>query len=89
MYNGNVYTTNAGVVAAKALLNIIASTSNAKFMGVNLSKFYLNNILKRSEYMRALIKMIFDKIIEEYNLRLHIQQEYILAQINKGIYGLT
>ena len=51
-YPGEVSTKTADLPTAKILFNHVLSTPGAKFMGLDIKDFYLNNPMKRYEYTR-------------------------------------
>ena len=68
-YPGEVATPTADLLVAKILFNSTISTPGAKFMTMDISKFYLNSPLLRPEYIRLKISDIPEEIIKEYHLR--------------------
>ena len=50
-YPSDVSTKTADLTTAKLLFNSVISMPNAKFMGIDLKKFYLNTPMERYEYM--------------------------------------
>ena len=78
------------MLVANILFNSVVSTRNAKFMTMNISKFYLMTPLKRQEYIHISIKDIPNKIINEYKLRdISDINGSVYIQDNRGMYGLT
>jgi hypothetical protein len=67
-YPGEVSTKTAGLTTIKLLLNSVVSKPTAKFMTADVNNFYLNTPLERPEYMRILVKLIPQEIIDDYNL---------------------
>ena len=77
------------MLVAELLFNNVISTKGAKFMTLDISKFYLLMPLKRPEYIRMKLADIPEEIIVEYKLRSKATPDgsiYIVA--NKGMYGL-
>lgn len=87
-YPGEVSTKTADLTTAKILFNHVLSTPNAKFMGIDIKDFYLNNPMDRYEYMRVPINQIPPKIMELYNLQPLIHNGAVYVEITKGMYGL-
>ena len=54
------------MLVAKLLFNSVVFTRNAKFMTMDISKFYLMTPLKRPEYIFISIKDIPYDIINKY-----------------------
>ena len=88
-YPGAVTTKTSDLITAKILLNSVVSTPNAKFMGIDIKDFYLNNVLPRLECARIPIAVIPQEIIELYKLEELVDQDgYVYIEIAKGMYGL-
>ena len=82
-YPGNISTDTADTTTANILFNSVLSTKNVRFLGLDIKYFYLNNDMKRFEYM----KMTMD-IIKQYNITEKAQKGYFYIEIRKGMYGL-
>jgi len=54
----------------------------------DIENFYLNNVMKRKEYMRIPIGDIPQTIIDQYNLLPLVSNGYVYVEIGKGMYGL-
>ena len=90
-YRGNTYTPTADLTTAKLLINSILSTPGAKFLGLDLSNFYLISPFadpSQYEYMWIPAWVIPKDIMEEYNLKTKIKNGKTLAEIRTGMYGL-
>ena len=87
-YPGHVSTPTVDVSTVKCHLNSVISTPMARYMTVDLKDFYLNTPLDCFEYMRIPIMAIPPDIMAQYNLAALVQDGYIMAEIQKGIYGL-
>ena len=81
-------TRTADLITAKLLFNSTISTEGAKFMGIDIKDFYLNNKMKRFEYMKIPMSMLPDDIIGQYNLKDIEVNGYVYVEIRKGMYGL-
>ena len=66
-YPGAVTTKTSDLITAKILLNSVVSTPNAKFMGIDIKDFYLNNVLPRLEYARMPLAVIPQEITNSKN----------------------
>ena len=87
-YPGEKYTPNVELTTIKILLNSVISTPDAKFMSIDVKDFYLCTPLKQYEYMWVPETMLPAEIIDEYNLQPLIENNRILAEIIKSMYGL-
>ena len=55
----------------------------------DIKNFYLNNPLKRYEYLRLRLSDLPDEIIEEYKLNEKAKPEgMVFLEVRKGMYGL-
>jgi hypothetical protein len=61
---------------------------NAKILTTDLKDFYLGTPMARYEYMRVLIHMIPDTIMDLYKLHNLVHNGHVYAEIRKGMYGL-
>ena len=88
-YPGAVSTPTAEMLVAKILFNSFISTTNAKFMTIDISNFYLNSLLPHPEYVKIKISNIPEEIINEYKLRDKVTPHgYVYIMATKGMYSL-
>ena len=87
-YPFDVSTKTAGLVTAKIIINSTISTPGARFVGLDIKDFYLNNSMERHEYIRIPLSAIPQAIIDQYNLLLIAHNGYVYVEIWKGMYGL-
>ena len=87
-YSGHTYTPNADLTTTKILFNSVISTDKARFMTIDIANFYLNSELDTYEYMLIPVKMIPQDIFDEYKLQDKVHKGHVLAEIQKGMYGL-
>ena len=87
-YPYEVRTKTADLTTSKIIINSTISTPGARFMGIDIKDFYLNNPMGRYEYMRIPISQIPQKIIDLYNLTPLIHNGAVYVEIRKGMYGL-
>jgi len=57
-------------------------------MMVDIKNFYLNTPLDRYEYMRILLALILQHMIDQYDLASRAKGGLVYCEIQKGIYGL-
>ena len=88
-YPGDVGTPTADMLLAKIIFNSVISTKGAKFMTADISNFYLNTPLPRSEYVKLSLTVIPQEVIDEYSLQDKATKDgHVYIKINKGMYGL-
>jgi hypothetical protein len=68
-YPGDCRTPTADLLTVKLLLNSVISTSNAKFMTLDLKDFYLVTPMICYEYFRMKLELFSQDIIDEYDLK--------------------
>ena len=73
---------------AKILFNSVISTPGARFIALDLKNFYSKTPLPEPRYMKMNIDILLDEIIEKYNLRKTVQNEYVYFKIKMGMYRL-
>lgn len=89
-YPRETATPTTDLTTSKVLFNSIVSTKNAKFLTMDINKFYLNTPLDIFEYLQMHISQIPDEIIEEYSLKTLVNDKgYVYIQAEKGMYGLA
>ena len=65
---GDIGALIAHVETAKALLNIISSRKNAKFMILHTDNFYIMTPMKDCECLRKKLSTMSEQIIKEHNM---------------------
>jgi hypothetical protein len=88
VYPGNKTTKTADISTCKLMFNSVISTPNGRFMTIDLKDFFLCSDLVDYEYVRIPRHMLPDAIISLYNLEPLISNDYVYAQVRKGMYGL-
>ena len=68
-FQGDTSTETAGLETAKMVFNSVISTSEAKFMTIDISNIYLNTPLQEYQYMCFNINMIPQEVINHYGLQ--------------------
>ena len=87
-YPHDASTKTADLTTVKLLINSVLSTPGARFITGDLKDFYLGTPMPDPEYMRIHTRMIPDELLDELELRPLIQNDHVLVEINKGMYGL-
>ena len=83
-------TPTTDLLTIKLLLRSVISTTNAKFMTLDIKTFYLNTSLARYKYTRLKMTYLPEDLIEEYKLCNKVTNNcYVYVEVRKGIYGLT
>ena len=67
-YPGDVSAPTADMLTAKIMANSVISDPDARWLGLDLKKFYLNNVLKWFEYARIPYRLIPIEIITQYKI---------------------
>ena len=87
-YPYEVSTPTADMTTAKLVMNSTISTPGATFHCFDISNFYLNTPMERSEYMRIPTWAIPECIMKQYKLADLVHNNSVLVEIRKGMYGL-
>jgi hypothetical protein len=67
----------------------VVSTPGAHFCSADVTNFYLNMPMERHEFVCMLFTLIPEEIIQEYGLHTLVDHKgFVLARIEKGMYGL-
>ena len=86
--NGDVGTLTAHLETVRLLFNSVLSRPGAKFMTLDLAKFYLMTLMKDYEYLRIKLKDMPQETIDEYNLHSLAHDGWVCVEIRQGAYGL-
>ena len=70
------------------MFNSVISTPEGRFMTLDLKDFYLCSDLIDYEYVRIPRHMLPPAIIQLYKLEPLIVNDYVYAEVRKGMYGL-
>jgi hypothetical protein len=87
-YPGDKSTRIAGLTTAKILINSFISTLGAKFLVIDIKKFYLKTLLGRFEYMVINLSSLPQETSDKYDLIELAQDGKVYIEIQKGMYGL-
>jgi hypothetical protein len=88
-YPGDKSTRTAGLTTAKILINSVISNLGAKFLVIDIKKFYLNTPLGRFEYMFINLSSLPQETIDKYDLLNLAQDGKVYIEIQKGMYGFV
>jgi len=87
-YPSELTTRTADLTTSKILWNSVLSTEGAKFMGIDISNFYLGTTMDRYEYMKMPLALFPDHIVKQYNLGEKAKNGVVYLEMRKAIYGL-
>jgi hypothetical protein len=87
-YPGDKSIRTAGLTTAKILINSVISTMGAKFLVIDIKKFYLNTPLGRFECMVINLSSLPQETIDKYDLLNLAQDGKVYIEIQKGMYRL-
>jgi hypothetical protein len=88
-YSGDVATFTADITTFKILINSTLSTKDAAMMIMDINKYNLGTPLPRYEYMRLLLSLFPEEIVDKYNLKALAVNGWVFVEIRKGMYGLN
>jgi hypothetical protein len=87
-YPGDKSTRTTGLTTSKILINSVISTLGAKFLVIDIEKFYLNTPLGRFEYMVINLSSLPQETIGNHDLIELAQDGKVYIEIQKGMYEL-
>ncbi len=87
-YKGSTSTRTADLTTSKLLWNIILSTKDAKYMCIDIKKFYLTAALDYYEYMKIPLAIFPEWIKTQYNLNTHARDGFVIFEIRRAVWGL-
>ena len=70
------------------LWNSVISTTDARYLCLDIKNFYLGTPMDRFEYMKMPIDIFPQATIDQYNLMQHVKNGFVYLEIHKAIYGL-
>ncbi len=88
-YPGKLSTKTANLTTSKLMWNSVLSTEGAKYMCLDIKKFYLAAPLSRFEYMKMPMPLFPSWIIKQYNLTKHILNGFIYIKMRCAVWGLS
>jgi hypothetical protein len=87
-YAGDTSTPTTDPTTAKLVFNSTISTPGARFMTIDIKDFYLETQMEHFEYMWIPITLLDPEIMRVYDLDNLVVDGRVLAEIQKGMYGL-
>jgi hypothetical protein len=84
----DVSTKTADLATVKILLNSTISTTNARFMSMDIKDFYLNTLMDIYEYIKVPFSLFPTAIQDHYQLSFLSDNGFVYVEIQKGMYGL-
>jgi hypothetical protein len=87
-YPGELTTQTADITRSKLHWNSVLSTQKAKYMCLDLKKFYLSAPLDRYEYMRSPLELFPPWIVAQYDLLTKVHRGHIYLEMRRVVWGL-
>jgi hypothetical protein len=87
-YSGDVASSTADITTFKNLINSTLSTEDAAMMMMDIKNYYLGTPLPRFEYMKMLLSLFPEEIVQKYHLNALAVDGWVYIEIRKGMYGL-
>jgi hypothetical protein len=84
-YDGDVSTQTPDLTTSKIIWNSVISTLHAEYMCLDLKNFYLGTPMKEYEYMRLYISDIPEEIINQYNLCVIADKDWMYIEVQGGM----
>jgi hypothetical protein len=87
-YEGNASVHTANLYRAKLHWNSVVSTPDAKYMCLDIKKFYLTAALEYYEYMKIPLALFPSWTIEQYNLNKMALEGWVYIEMQRAVWGL-
>jgi hypothetical protein len=85
--SGNVTTFTADITTFKIFINSTLSTEDAAMMMMDINNYYLGTPLPRFEYMKMLLSLFLEDIVNKYKLSALSVNGWVDIEIRKVMYG--
>ena len=76
------------LATVKLLFNSVVSTKDEKFTTADIKEFFYASFLPDPEYMKMILKIIPQEIIDQYQLQYLEENGWVYMKIVKGMPGL-
>jgi hypothetical protein len=87
-YSDDIATSTADITTLKILINRNLFTKDATMMMMEITHYLFGTPLPRYEYMRMLLSIFPEDIVEKYNLKALAVEGWVYIEIRKGMFGL-
>ena len=87
-YDGFTSTVPATLTTVKIHINSTISTSNARYMTLDIKDYYYGTPMDDFEYAQILLALILQEIIDQYNLSSLAVNGRVYYEVRKGMPGL-
>ena len=87
-YEGNASVRTADIDTAKLHWNSVISTPDAKYMCLDIKKFYLTAALEYFEYMKIPLSLFPEWTQEQYNLKKLALDGMVYIEMRRAVWGL-
>jgi hypothetical protein len=87
-YKGDTSTCTADLTTPKLLWNSALSTEGARYMCLDLKKFYLTAALDYYEYMKIPLALFPEWTKKQYNLDTYARDGFVFLEIRRAVWGL-
>lgn len=87
-YPGELTTRTADLTTTKMLWNSVISTTDARYLCLDIKNFYLGTPMDRFEYMKMPLDIFPAATVAQYNLSERAYNGFVYLEIRKAIYGL-
>jgi hypothetical protein len=87
-YKGKLSVHTADINTAKIHWNSVISNKKAKYMCLDIKKFYLMAALEYFEYMKIPLALFPSWIVEQYDLAKHQKDGWVYLEMRRAVRGL-
>jgi hypothetical protein len=87
-YNGELSVRTTDINTAKLHWNSVVSTPNVKYMCLDIKINYLTAALEHFNYMKMLLTLYPNWIVEQYDLKTHAKDGWVHLEMRRVVWGL-
>jgi hypothetical protein len=87
-YSVAIVTSTADITTFKILISSTLSTKDDSMVMMEIKNYYLGTPLPPYEYMRMLLSILPEEIVDKYNIKALAVNGWVYIEIRKGMYGL-
>ena len=87
-YPGELSTRTADLTTSKLMWNSVLSTEGAKYMCLDIKKFYLSAPLDRFEYMKIPLALFPQWTSDQYDLAKHALHGFVYLEMRRAVWSL-
>ena len=87
-FDGEISTRAADLTTSKVMWNSVLSTTDAKYMTIDIKNFFPTAPLEKYEYMKMPLSVFPQHVKDQYNLDALAVRGYVFLEMRWALYGL-